>query len=248
MADKLSQELLRMMREQDDADEARAFNEWCNDLLSQPSDLQVQPIGNFQVDIELQPLRWLWLGIELVESNKIRGGLSYLRYAVFQMGTEIFLKGMWLCQFDECRTLTSSSYIDQAARRKYFEELGPNGLGHDLIEIINELRKIREYAEDAAVLQFLDLIERIIRRYYWPPYRADKRARWAHARYPKRLYSDVARKAEAESFQSYPSGKWVAKLFRNMQRDADRVWRLQAGLAEQRKRSRLSAPAAASSA
>ena len=86
------------------------------------------------------------------------------------MGTEIFLKGMWLCQFDECRTLTNSSYIDQATRRKYFEDLGPNGLGHNLIEILNELRKIREYAEDAAALQFLDLIERIIRRYYWPPY------------------------------------------------------------------------------
>ena len=77
MADKLSQELLRMVREQGDADEARAFNEWSNDLLSQPNGLQVQPIGNFQVDIELQPLRWLWLGIELVESNKIRGALSY---------------------------------------------------------------------------------------------------------------------------------------------------------------------------
>jgi len=248
MANNLNEEVLRIMRQQNDADEEREFNDWRKGLLSQPSDLELRPQKNFKVDIELQPLRWLRLGIELVESSKVTGHVqlaggiegpiigSYLPYPIFQMGTEIFLKGMWLCKFDECRALTHSSYVDQDTRAKRFGELGPNGLGHDLIKIVNEVGKIPEYAKDAEALQFLDLIERIVRRYYFPPYRGDKATRWAYARYPKRVYHDVVRKSEAESFTSYPFAKWIAKLFREMERDVDRIWSLRAGLSDKMKR------------
>jgi hypothetical protein len=244
MANDVNEEVVRILRARDDADEEKAFNDWRNDLLSQPSDLELQPKNNFKVDIELQPLRWLQLGIELVESSKVTGHVelaggiegaasgSYLAYPIFQMATEIFLKGMWLCQFDECRVLMHSSYIDQPTRTKRLGGLGPKGLGHDLIKIVNEVRKIPEYAKEAASLEFLDLIERILRRYYFPPYRADRRTRWADARYPKRVYDDHARKSQAESFTSYPCANWIVRLFRKMELDVDRIWSLRASLSD----------------
>jgi hypothetical protein len=250
MANSLEDELLRMMREQNEAEEEKAFNDWCKDLFSQPSDLELRPAKGLEVDVELQPLRWLSLGIELAESRKVTGRVqltggtegpeisSYLPYPVFQMATEIFLKGLWLCQFEDCRALTHSSYIDHETREKYLKELGPKDLGHDLIKIVNEVREIREYANDAAALKFLDLIERILRRHYFPPYEADKRSRWADARYPKRVYNDVTMRSQAESFKSYPRAKWIAKLFREMEPDADRIWSLRAGLSEKMKQSR----------
>jgi len=251
MVDNLNEDLLLIVREENEAEEKKAFNDWCEDLFSQPDNLEIQPKKDFEVDVELQPLRWLWRGIDLAESRKITGHVqlaggnegpelnSYLPYPVFQMATEIFLKGMWLCQFEECRKLTSSSYIDHETRGKYLKQLGSNGLGHDLIKIVEEVRKIREYANSAATLKFLDLIERILRRYYFPPYQADKRSRWADARYPKRVYNDVTQQSEGENFQSYPPAKWLAKLFREMEGNADRIWSLRVGLSEMIKRSRL---------
>jgi hypothetical protein len=188
--------------------------------------------------------------MDLAESRKVTGRVqlagategpeisSYLPYPVFQMATEIFLKGMWLCQFEDCRTLTHSSYIDHKTRENYLTQLGPKGLGHDLIKIVNEVRKIPEYAKNAPTLKFLDLIERTVRYYYFPPYRADRARNWAYARYPKRVYNDVTRQSRAESFKSYPHAKWIARLFRGMEADADRIWSLRADLSDKMKQSR----------
>jgi hypothetical protein len=145
---------------------------------------------------------------------------------------------MWLCQFEECRRLTHSSYIDREVRAKRFEEL--QALGHDLIEIVNQVRKIPEYANDTGALRFLGLIERIVRCYYFPPYRADKTRNWADARYPKRIYNDITQESQAESFKTYPPAKWISKLFRQMQLDADRIWSLRAALSEQSKQKTIS--------
>jgi hypothetical protein len=175
--------------------------------------------------------------VQLAGGNEGPELSSYLPYPVFQMATEIFLKGMWLCQFEECRKLTSSSYIDHETRVKHLKQLG--GLGHDLIKIVEEVRKIPEYANSAAALKFLDLIERILRRYYFPPYQADKGRRWADARYPKRVYNDVTQQSQAENFQSYPPARWLAKLFREMEGNTDRIWSLQVGLSKMIKRSRF---------
>src|SRR5438132_13530325 len=114
MGNNFKEELSRIMREHNETEEEKAFNDWCEDLLSQPNDLELRPKDGFEVDIELQPLRWLSFGIDLIESRKVTGRVqlaggiegreitSYLPYPVFQMATEIFLKGMWLCQFEEC--------------------------------------------------------------------------------------------------------------------------------------------------
>jgi hypothetical protein len=237
MDNNFKQDLLRTMSEHNETEEYKAFNDWCEDLLSQPSDLELRPQDGFEVDIEVQPLRWLSLGIDLIESRKVIGRVqlvdgiegpeitSYLPYPVFQMATEIFLKGMWLYQFDECRCLTHRSYIDRETRRRRFEDL--KNLGHDLIKIIEQIRNIPEYAGSEAALKFLDLVERTLRRYYFPPHQVDKDRRWADARYPKRVYNDVAQQSQAESFKSYPPAKWVAKLFRQMKRDVDQIWRAQ---------------------
>lgn len=248
MVNNLQEDLLRLMRLQNEAEEEKAFKDWHEDLLCQPLDLKFQPEDGFEIDIELQPLRWLWRGVELVESRKVTGSSqlaggiegaeisSYLPYAVFQMAAEVFVKGMWLCQFEDCRRLTYSSYIDRDTREKYLTKLGPQGLGHDLIKIISDVRKIPKFAEDAASLKFLDLIERIVRRYYFPPYRADKARNWAYARYPKRVYNDTPQQSKAEFLTGYPPAKWIAKLFRGMEADVHRIWSLRAGLSEKLKR------------
>jgi hypothetical protein len=250
MASDFKDDLLRIMHEEKEAQEKEAYDDWRKDLLSQSGNLRLRPPEGFEVDIELQPLRWLWRGTALVESRKVTGRVqpargnegpeltSYLPYPVFQMATEIFLKGMWLCRFEECRVLTSSSYVDRETREKYLKRLGKNGLGHDLIKIVEEVRQIREYANDAAALKFLDLIERILRRYYFPPYQADKKTSWADARYPKGVYNDITQQSQAEGLESYPPAKWLSKLFREMERDVDRIWSLRAGLSEKIKRSR----------
>ncbi len=174
--------------------------------------------------------------------SQLAGGIegaeisSYLPYAVFQMATEVFVKGMWLCQFEDCRRLTYSSYIDRDTREKYLTKLGPQGLGYDPIKIISDVRKIPKFAEDAASLTFLDLIERIVRRYYFPPDRADKARNWAYARYPKRVYNDTTQQSNAEGLTGYPPAKWIAKLFRGMEEDVDRIWSLRAALSEKLKR------------
>ena len=78
--------------------------------------------------------------------------------------------------------------------------------------------------------RFLDLVERLVRLYYFPPYEADKGTRWADARYPKRVYDDSAQKAAAESFQSYPCAKWIQKLFEQAEREIDNLFQLRAKL------------------
>jgi len=152
---------------------------------------------------------------------------SYLPYPVFQAAAEIFLKGMWLCQYADCRGLTDSSYIEKDRRQNYSEIL--KELGHDLLAIVDNVRGIPEYQRASAITRFLDLVERVVRLYYFPPYEADQRTRWADARYPKRVYDDNAQKAAAESFQSYPRARWIEKLFEQAQRDVD-TWQLRLGL------------------
>jgi hypothetical protein len=249
--DQIKESLMRIVNEENRRREEREFSDFCEALLSLPANLEVMPEETFVADIELQPLRWMSLGIDLLQSHKVTGYVqladgargpamsSYLPYPVFQMATEIFLKGMWLCQFADCRGLTYSSYIDEAKRGRYQEKL--SGLSHDLLKIIGAVREIPHYQTNPSALQFLNLVEGIVRRFYFPPYEAEKRNRWADNRYPKRVYDDTARKSVAESFQSYPRADWVEKLFRQAERDVDDLWQLRAGLKE-----RDQAPAAES--
>src|SRR5437016_4784234 len=130
MSTDLQESLMRVVKERSERNDEREFQQFCQYLLSLPADLELVPKDNFKADIELQPLRWMTLGMDLLKSRRVTGHVqladgvqgpetgSYLRYPVFHMGTEIFLKGMWLCQFADCRQLNHSSYVDEATRNK----------------------------------------------------------------------------------------------------------------------------------
>lgn len=236
MATDLNESVMRIIGERNRQEEAEEFQRFCDELLALPPDLKLMPKENFKADIELQPLRWMSFGIDLLQSRKVTGYIqladgvqgpaisSYLPYPVFQMAAEIFLKGMWLCQFHECRQLSHSSYVDEPTRNRYQQSL--RELTHDLLRIIEACEQIPEYQSNPSARQFLTLLARIIRAFYFPPYDADKRSRWADSRYPKRVYDDEMQRASAESFQRFPRAEWVEKLFREMETEADRIWQL----------------------
>jgi hypothetical protein len=241
VATDFKESLMRIINDRNRREDEQEFQAFCEELFSLPANFELMPKGNFKADIELQPLRWMNLGMDLLRSRHVTGHVqladgiqgpeinSYLPYPIFHAATEIFLKGMWLCQYADCRLLADSTYMEPANRKNYSEIL--KGLSHDLLAILNRVRGISEYGRTYAVTRFLDLVERIVRLYYFPPYEADKGTRWADARYPKRVYDDSARKASAESFQSYPCAKWIEKLFEQAERDVDHVWQLQGGIA-----------------
>jgi hypothetical protein len=232
--------VMRIIQEQNRREDEEEFQQFCEKMLSVPANLKLVPKDNFTVDIELQPLRWLSLGIDLLRSRRVTRHIrlpngvqepeigSYLPYPVFQAATEIFLKGIWLCQYAECRALTDSSYINPA-KRQYYAQILKN-LSHDLLVILDSLRRVPEYRRTPETTRFFDLVERVVRLFYFPPYEADRRTPWADARYPKRVYDDSARKAAAESFRSYPPAKWVEKLFAQAERDLDELFRIRAEL------------------
>ena len=238
-------ELFRSMEEDARKDREKRFAAWCGELEALPADFEQKLKDGLKADVELQPFRWMGLGLDLLQSST--GTLtvqhfdgrqgpfldSFLAYPVFQMGTEIFLKGMWLCQFDDCRALGDQGYMDAAKRLHYIERLKKE-LGHDLLKGIAANRQIPRYQADAAVLRFLKIVEGIVRRFYFPLYEADKRGNhWAHSRYPKRFYKDSAQEGHADAFQSYPQQWAIVKLFEPMEKHVDHLWQLRAGLIAQ---------------
>ena len=69
------------------------------------------------------------------------------------------------------------------------------------IKIVDQLRKIPQHQSEMSAMRFLDIVERIIRRYHFRPYDADKRGRLAECRYPKRVYDDTALNGVPDSFK-----------------------------------------------
>ncbi len=200
------------------------FDAWCDQLADLPTDDEPNLVDGIIVDIELHPFRWIFHGLDLIQSRKESFCDSILPYPVFQMGAEIFLKGMWLCQFDACRLLEGDSYIDVTMRQYYNERLRRE-LGHDLLAIIAGLRQIPRYRDDRHTRRFLKIIEGVIRQFYFPFYEADKRStQWANCRYPKHFYDDTARKGYADGFTKYPSQALIAQLFMQMKRHIDNLW------------------------
>lgn len=250
MADNdLNPTVLRVIKERNRRENEKDFAAWCDYLVILPANFELKPKDDFKADIELQPLRWMDSGIDLIQSSKVLvniqlpGGVegpplsSYLPYPVFQMGTEIFLKGMWLCQYRNCRLLAEASYVDGEKRQRHFENL--KSLSHDLIKIIDAVRKIPKYRGDAWAIRFLKIVEGIIRRYYFPLYQADRWTRWADSRYPKRFYNDSAREARADNFKSYPQQVVVAKLFQEAEQRINRLWNLRDELSSRTKSARV---------
>lgn len=238
---------MRLIEEDNRLECEKDFNAWCDFLTSLPEDFEPKVKDGLKADLELQPARWLGLGLDLIQSSKIiahvqlsnalhgRPHASLLCYPVFQMGTEIFLKGMWLCHFDDFRLLTAHSYTDEVTRENFTGRLGRRlpghaFLGHDLLEIVNVLREIPEYRSDPPTMRFLKLVDSVTRYYYFPFHKADKGpSRWANARYPKRFYDDKRGVGSADAFHSYPPQDYIAELFEEMKRYLHRFWNLPSG-------------------
>lgn len=244
MADEsLADGVMRLIQEQSQLEEEKEYQNWYAALLALPEDYKREMREGLTADIELQPLRWMQLGLTLIQSPKVTAYVqladgvqgpplsSFLPYPIFQAGAETFLKGMWLCRYGDCRLLGHNSYMGPARRGELFKELR-NKLGHNLLQIIESLRGIHEYQADETSSDFLKAIRALICRDYFPAFKADARgSEWASARYPKRFYNDNAGQAGADSFSHYPSQPFVERLFRDAQQGVDDLWGLHTGLA-----------------
>lgn len=244
LSDDLMAEVEKIFREQNRKEENAAFADWCSALESIPGDYEQRLKEGFLAETEYQPFRWMDLGLDILKGATVTGYValmngkrgeplsSYLTYPVFQMGTEIFLKGMWLCQHDDCRALAQKTYMPVATRLEYEERL--KKLGHDLFGIIEAVREIDKYRTDAPSMRFLKIVEGIIRHSYFPLYKADKsKGRWAHARYPKRFYDDARKEGRADVLKSYPEQQFVLRLFEEMAGRIEPLWRIRRGLMSQ---------------
>lgn len=246
MADEnLPNDLLERIREQNRQREEKEFQQWYAELLSTPADYQRELKDGWTADVEVQPLRWMDLGLTLIESPKVvaylqlAGGIrgeplsSFLPYPIFQAGAEIFLKGMWLCQYQDCRLCHSSAFVPQARRDEVLNELKKK-LGHDLLRIVDLLARVPSYQHDQALSEFLRVIGSLVRRDYFPVFNADRGNKWAFARYPKRFYMEIRKEGASDSYNSYSPAAFLARLFREAQERLDDVWQLRASLAKRR--------------
>jgi hypothetical protein len=198
MDDELMNALKAELRSREERKKAAAFGTWVAEL--EHSAITNPPLlkSGFVPDTELQPIRWMDAGLDLLESQKVAAWVelmdgkkgpplqSFLPYPAFQMGTEIFLKGMWLCQFAECRGLAQKGFLSPDVRERHGKAL--KNLGHDLLKIIAAIRTIPQYQQDPAATAFLNRVVGIIHEFYFPLYAADK-APWAASRYPRDIPS-----------------------------------------------------------
>ncbi|MCX6900408.1 MAG: hypothetical protein NT105_17145 [Verrucomicrobia bacterium] len=230
--DDLMEEVLNLMRTDINKKQETEYAHWCETFAQLSPDRVLQLTPGLVTDIELQPSRWMRSGLELIESAKGTAPIqlcdgrkgppmqTYLPYPVFQAGTELFLKGMWLVQHDECRDINSSSYVAVNIRNKYRAAL--KSLGHDILRIVSALEQVQRYHEDANIACFLKIISGVTRHYYYP-LTADDKA-WANARYPRRFYDDKKREAHADQSKSYPEQWPLVLLFRDAISHVDRLW------------------------
>jgi hypothetical protein len=166
--DNLLEALNEHMRKEREQKQKEEYASWCETHATVPGDYAPQLKLGLVAEIELAPMRWMRLGLELIESAKgttpiqLMGGIAgppmqtYLPYPVFQAGTEIFLKGMFLAQFDECRVVESRDYVAIDVRKKYQKIL--RNLGHDLLQIVEELQKVPLYQAEGNITRFLQVI------------------------------------------------------------------------------------------
>ena len=216
------------------------YRTWCELMESTPENYKPELEKGLLADIELQPHRWMTAGVELIESFRgsahvelmdgVKGESLHktLNYPVFHFGCELFLKGMWLSKFEGLRKIHQNMHVDKKTRVTYDKEL--KSLGHNLINIINDLRKISLYSEDKKILQFLKIIEGIIRQYYYPLYEADKSSGWANSRYPKRFYNDSKFEGKADALHTFPDQSMIVKSFKEIEIYVDEKYDLRNGL------------------
>lgn len=243
MADKNAADgAMRLILERNRKQEDDEFQEWYAALLTLPEDYRRELKEGWLADVELQPLRWMNLGLTLIQSPKVLERVqladgvqgpalsAILLYPIFQSGTEVFLKGMWLCQYADCRLFDSSSYVSCMRRDEIRKELQKT-LGHDLLHIITALQEIPQYKAEETLSRFLNGLGALVRRDYYPALIADvRRDAWAFVRYPKRFYDDNRKEGAADNYSRYSPQPFIERLFRKAERRIDELWGLGSGL------------------
>jgi hypothetical protein len=251
-------EVKRILVERDNQSKADQFKAWGDELAATPRSWKPTLKAGYVADMELQPHWWLGEGVTLMECCHIdsqvelmNGGKgavlsSHLPYPIFLAAVESFLKGMYLCRFAECRQIASSGYIRPL--RRLYPLKAIKKFGHHLPNLIKALKRVKAYRTDAACMRFLNILDGLVRRFYYPAHAADENHGWATARYPKRFYNDQTKQGSADGYRSFPQQALVIRLFQGMNHYLDKKWNLRHGLIERRKarRARIVAKAARS--
>ena len=110
-------------------------------------------------------------------------------------------------------------------------------LGHDLIQIVEELQKVPLYGEEGNIARFLKVISGVTRSFYYPLTEDD--AAWANARYPRRFYDDAKGEAHADMLKTYPEQWPLVLLFKDTIHRVDRLWGITEGLANRARKGTL---------
>ena len=230
-------DVMEKLKRQKQMKREKQYQAWCNQFASLPADFGRKLKGGYIADVELQPYRWIQQGLDLVGSRRGFGTIelsdgvqgadlrAYLPYPVFQMGAEIFLKGMWLYQHEECRKMQSDTYITKERRDHYSKKLRNLSKEHNLLKLTRRVQAIEAYSQDAALLRFLKALGGISKKFYLPV--TNSQYRWADERYPKRFYKDSLRRAEADSFKSYPDHWLISRLFAEAAERLEFIWTVQ---------------------
>jgi hypothetical protein len=240
MGENLSDNLMQRIVEKNRRQDEEEFLEWYSSLAALPPEFELKLGDGWKADVELQPSRWMNRGLSLIQSAKITGYIQlpngvqgqpaakFLPYPVFHSGAEMFLKGMWLYHYEDCRLLSSASYVKPADRKKYLDEI--KIALHDLIRIIKALQTIEEYQTDLVCAEFLKVLDALIRRDYFPLFEADAKGNeWAFARYPARFYDDATKRAGAHGLFQYSPQHFIERLFWTAYNRVPQLWALRAG-------------------
>ena len=219
---------------------AEDYADWCDQMAGVDPSFEWRPKSGFMIDHEFQPIWWMSSGLEVLRSacgtiamsdfSKSRPVFwqAYLPYSVFQMGTELFLKGMWLCQHTDCRQLDDNEHLERGRRQEIGKAL--KTLGHDLFGLTETIRVIPQYQSSPQLIRFLQIVEGVTRFFYYPVWKTVDRD-WASSRYPKRFYDDAQRTGAADALKNYPEHWRIVKLFEDAEAMIDHLWGLRRGLA-----------------
>ncbi|WP_438480225.1 hypothetical protein [Oleiharenicola lentus] len=224
-------------REEEEKRRSKEYSAWCESMETCAGMPVPELKDGFSAETDFHPDVWLDAGVSLIESGKPTRDWSIkspnyfdgfedmyprysLDYTVIQMGTEFFLKGMWLLQFAELRPFRSNLYLAPNARSEINAKL--KALSHDILDIASEVGEIPEYATDEESKKFLRIITGVFKFYYYPLH--GRASHWAHARYPKKFYMDRIAQAVPDSWRKYPYQWTLLRLFRQAENRVYQIW------------------------
>ena len=125
----LSGKVIDVIKRQTQSKKESDYQKWYDHFATLPENPGRTLKDGFIADVEIQPSRWIQHGLDLIGSRRAFGTIqlaggnmgpefrSFLPYPVFQMGAEIFLKGMWLYQHEECRNVLEDTYVAPERRK-----------------------------------------------------------------------------------------------------------------------------------